>query len=353
MAQRAGTAIHVELVVRDAQFAHRCHRHHGKGLVDFEQIDLVQRPAGLLQQGVDGADRGGGEPLRFLRMGGMADDARQRLQAACRGIFFGQQDHGSGAIGNAGGTGGGHAAVLLEGRAQGRDLGDVRTAGLLVAGDLDVTLAGGDLHRNDLVGEGAVGLGCLCALDRLDGVGVLLFAGELVLVHGAFGKFAHGLAVVGVDQAVVGHVVHGLEVAETVAGARVGQQMRGVGHRFHATGDHDLGRAGLDQVMTEHDGLHARTTDLVEGGRADRQRDAGGDRCLAGRGLAEVGRQHAAHQDFGDVAGRNARLFQRGGDGGRAEGRGRNAVELAEEGADGSALGGGDDDVGHGNLVDA
>ncbi len=66
-----------------------------------------------------------------------------------------------------------------------------------------------------------------------------------------------------------------------------------------------------------------------------------------------LGRQHAAHEDFGNVAGRDARLLQCGGDGGRAQGRGRHAVELAEEGADGGALGGGDDDVGHGKLVDA
>ena len=86
MAQCAGTAIHVELVMRDAQFAHRRHRHHGKGFVDFKQIDLVQRPAGLVQQLVQRADRGGGEPLRFLRMGGMGNDPCQWLQAAAAGF---------------------------------------------------------------------------------------------------------------------------------------------------------------------------------------------------------------------------------------------------------------------------
>src|SRR5690606_26094830 len=37
-------------------------------------------------------------------------------------------------------------------------------------------------------------------------------------------------------------------------------------------------------------------------------------------------------------------------DGGRAQGRGRDAIELAQEGADRGALGGGDDDVGHGGA---
>ncbi|KAG1081764.1 hypothetical protein G6F40_015372 [Rhizopus arrhizus] len=116
MAQCAGTAIHVELVVRDAQLTHRRHRHHGKGFVDFEQIDLVQRPAGLVQQRVQRADRCGGEPLRLLRVGGVADNAGQRGDAARGGIFLGQQDHGGRAVGNAGGAGGGDAAVLPEGR---------------------------------------------------------------------------------------------------------------------------------------------------------------------------------------------------------------------------------------------
>ena len=114
-------------------------------------------------------------------MGGVADDAGQRSDATGGRVFLGQQDHRGGAVGDAGGTGGGDAAVLLEGRTQGRDLGDIRAPRLLVGGDLDVTLAGGYLHRDDLVGERTVGLCGLRALDRFDRVGVLLLAAELVL----------------------------------------------------------------------------------------------------------------------------------------------------------------------------
>ena len=47
MAERAGAAVDVDLFVRQAEIAHRRHRHHRKGLVDFEQVDRVFRPAGF------------------------------------------------------------------------------------------------------------------------------------------------------------------------------------------------------------------------------------------------------------------------------------------------------------------
>ena len=63
-----------------------------------------------------------------------------------------------------------------------------------------------------------------------------------------------------------------------------------------------------------------------------------------GRRLAEVGRQHAAHEDLGDVAGRYARLFQGGSDGGRAEGGVGTPLNWPRK-EPMAVLGGGDDDV--------
>jgi hypothetical protein len=70
------------------------------------------RPADLLQQLLHGADRGGGEPLRLLRMGGMADDAGERLQAGAPRLVLAHQHQRGGAVGDLGGTGGGDGAVL-------------------------------------------------------------------------------------------------------------------------------------------------------------------------------------------------------------------------------------------------
>ena len=42
MAERAGAAVHVDLVVRQAVLLHRRHRHHGERLVDLVQVDVLR-----------------------------------------------------------------------------------------------------------------------------------------------------------------------------------------------------------------------------------------------------------------------------------------------------------------------
>src|SRR6185437_10059926 len=168
--------------------------------------------------------------------------------------------------GDAGRTGGGDGAVFLaEGGAQRRYLGHVGTAWLLVGIDLHIALAAADRDRHDLAGKSAAGLGRLGPVDRFDRVGILVFAAEVVLVGTRFREHAHRLAVVGIGQAVPRHVVDQLAVAIADAGARV-DHVRGVGHRLHAAGHHHAGRTGLDQVVAEHDRLHARAAHLVDGG---------------------------------------------------------------------------------------
>src|SRR5436305_2381149 len=45
MAECAGTAVDVQLVAGNAEIALRRHRHHGKRLVDLEQVDIGGAPA--------------------------------------------------------------------------------------------------------------------------------------------------------------------------------------------------------------------------------------------------------------------------------------------------------------------
>ena len=51
-----------------------------------------------------------------------------------------------------------------------------------------------------------------------------------------------------------------LAMTHAVAGARFGQQVRGVGHRFKSAGNRDLNIAGADLVRTLHDGLEPGAT---------------------------------------------------------------------------------------------
>ena len=102
---------------------------------------------------------------------------------------------------------------------------------------------GARLHRDghDLLGERAVLVGLLGALQALDGEGVLRLARELVVLRGVLGVGAHQAAlVVGVLQAVEEHVVLDLGVAEPGAAAHLGQQVGRVGHALHAAGDDDV-----------------------------------------------------------------------------------------------------------------
>ena len=59
VAERGRAAVDVDLVVRDAEVAHRDHGDAGEGLVDFEQVDVGDAPAGLVEHLLDRADRGG------------------------------------------------------------------------------------------------------------------------------------------------------------------------------------------------------------------------------------------------------------------------------------------------------
>ena len=105
MAERAGAAIDVELLARDAEIALRRHRHHGEGFVDLEQIDIADAPADLVEQLVDRRDRRGGEPLRLLAVGGVALDLGESRQAVAIGERSLGQDQRRGAVGIRGGGG--------------------------------------------------------------------------------------------------------------------------------------------------------------------------------------------------------------------------------------------------------
>jgi hypothetical protein len=64
MAERAGAAVDVDLLVGKAEIAHGGHGDDGEGLVDFEEIDIRKRPASALEQRANSADGRGGKKRR-------------------------------------------------------------------------------------------------------------------------------------------------------------------------------------------------------------------------------------------------------------------------------------------------
>ena len=118
----------------------------GEGLVGLDQVEVVDRPAGLLQRHARGRDRPGAHDRRIdpggapRRRCGRA--ASGRAAAPPRRVI---STTAARAVIDAGGVAGGHRAVLVEGRAQLRqhlDRGAVLR--MLVGVDDDVALAGLD-----------------------------------------------------------------------------------------------------------------------------------------------------------------------------------------------------------------
>ena len=156
MTERAGAAVHVDLVVRDAVLLHRRHRHDRERLVDLEEVDVLRRPAGLPVQLLDRADRRRREEPRLLRVRRVRDDHRERREPALLGRRAAHQHQRRRAVGDRARVRRGHRAVLAKRRLQRRHLVGRRLRRLLVLVDHDVALAARHRDRRDLPRERAV-----------------------------------------------------------------------------------------------------------------------------------------------------------------------------------------------------
>jgi hypothetical protein len=224
---------------------------------------------------------------------------------------------------------------------------------MLVIGDDAGTCFFRDGDRRDLGLEGAAFDRPAGAGQRLHGIFVLVGTGELVSLRGGLAKIAHRAAgLIGILQPVHHHVIDDAIMAGAIARARLGQEIRRVAHALHAAGQHDLGRAGLDDVVRQHGRLHAGATDLVDGGGAGGVRQFCATRSLPGWRLALSGRQHITHENFVDSFRREFCSLQRGADYVRTKLVGGKRRQFPHETAERGAGGGKDDDGigGHGGT---
>jgi hypothetical protein len=114
-----------------------------------------------------------------------------------------------------------------------------------------------------------------------------------------------------------------------------------------SAGDHDVRIAGADRLRGERDRLQARAAQHVDRRRRHRLRDAGRERGLPRRVLAQAGLQHAAQQDLVDRVGGQAHAIERATHGARGELRGGDVFQRAAEHADWRAQGADDDGLIH------
>ncbi len=186
----------------------------------------------------------------------------------------------------------------------------------------------------------------------LDREGVHLLAGQLVFVGGVLREGAHRTArLVGILEPVEEHVIVGGVVADARARAVLLEQVGSIGHALHPARDDEVDRARGERLGAHDHRLHARAADLVDRGRLDRLGQAGLDRRLAGRGLAEPGGKHAAHVDAVDRLTRHAGALDGRLDRGRAEiGRGDVGQRALHRPHRGARVGQDDDRIGFGEL---
>ncbi|MCY1187863.1 hypothetical protein D9M73_288970 [compost metagenome] len=100
MTEGAGAAVDIDLVVWQVEVFHGRQGDHGEGLVDLEQVDFGQVPAGAFHQFVDRADRGGREQRRGVGKGGVAVDDGQWLEATFVGLGAAHQHQRRSTVGN-------------------------------------------------------------------------------------------------------------------------------------------------------------------------------------------------------------------------------------------------------------
>jgi hypothetical protein len=116
--------------------------------------------------------------------------------------------------------------------------------------------------------------------------------------------------------------VHELLVLDPTAPARLGHLIGHTGHVLHASGQHDIGHAGLDHGHARDHRLHAGDADAVDGGRCNRIGNTG-QQGGHSSDVECIGRFHAAAKsnivNHGriDPGTRNCRLHDAAADAGR------------------------------------
>ena len=284
-----GAAVDVDLFGVDAEDLHVGEGDDGEGLVDLVEVDVLGLEAGVLDGLGDGEGGGDGEALGLALGVAPAEDLGDGLEAELLELGLGDEDDGGGAVVDGGGVGGGDGAVRLEGGPHGLELGLVEVLDLVVAVDDDVGLAAAARHLDgdDLLEEAGLG-GGLGLLVRVDGVVVLVLAGEAVVRGAELALQAHVLLLVGVRQAVLEDAVDEGLVTVLGAVAEVGQVVGRVGHGLGAAGDDDGRGAEHDVLGAQLDGLEGRGADLVHRRGDGGLGEAGADGALAGGTLAEA-----------------------------------------------------------------
>src|SRR5688572_23378790 len=191
MSERDGTAVDVELLLRNAQLAAHA-LDATEGLVDLEEIHRVHRPARALEHARDGTARGEQEQLGLTRVLTLRDHARQRRRTQLPRALVRRDDQGGRAVVQLRRVPGGDRAAGLERPRALRHRLQARLARRLVLRDgRDRALLSGDIDGHDLFVEGSALLRLQRLLVAAYREPILIIARERAALRGLLAAATH------------------------------------------------------------------------------------------------------------------------------------------------------------------
>ncbi|CAI8866812.1 ABC transporter ATP-binding protein [Pseudomonas sp. IT-P291] len=312
MAKGDCAAVDVDLAGVPTQLFTNRQRLGGEGFIGFNQVQVLDTPAGLLQSQPCSRDWADAHDRRVYAGAGIGFDSCQYRKAQ-RLCFSGagQQQHG-GTIVEGRSIAGGHAAVFLECRFEFRQRlrGAVDTRLFVGVEDQRFALALRNQDRGDFALEAPALNGCCGFLLRGGSEGILCFTRDLVLLRQILGGDTHVVVVEGVPQAILDHAVLQLRMAHTQAGACLGQNIGGQTHVFLTASDDQFCVAAADCLDGKMDRLETGAADLVQSQGGCGVWQASLDRGLACRVLPGAGSENLAEYHFINLSGIDTRLLQ-------------------------------------------
>ena len=316
MTERNRTAVHVDDVVGEPEFFRRRHTNGSECLVDLDEREFSDfhlravercsnRATRLVQQ--RRRVRPGDHPVRHE----FAEGSHAAL--LCRALAH-HHDRRT-AVADLARVAGGHRAVLVERRSQRTERlhGGGCTHSFVVFHHERVALALRHRDGHDFVGE-------TTGSNRRRSPSVtlhrhtILFVARDVTGRVALGAKPHEAGVERAPQSVFDDRVGEFGVAVAESAARTAREIRRVGHRLHAGGDHDVGLAARNHLVGEIDGVETRETHLVHVHARHVHRDASFHRGLARWHLALAGHQHLSDDHMLHFVGSHTGALQRFGD---------------------------------------
>ena len=275
----------------------------GKRFVEFNQVDLRQRPADLVEQARDSFGRRIEDMFGLERGLRIPDNPRHRLPA--EGFGFGPAGHHQRCrrVIEAGSVTRRHATLRIKSRLE---LAEGFPRGIPAGAFIDchlrhLTFAARDGDGNDLCVE----------LARIDGRNRLPMARQRIVIHrltgnaksigDEFGGVAHRPIFKSTPEPIDHERIAepGIPVAE-LPHAGIDEVGR-LAHAFDAAHDKQRAVARSDSLRRQHNGFEARPADFVDRAGSDRAGQSSSDRNLPGNILAQARRNHIAYVHFVDI----------------------------------------------------